>query len=115
MHLGDSVCVDEAVCLHAILQDVKPDQARQDSWVWTLEPAKVFSVKSCYSLLANSGFVAGLDSDLNTLLETIWKTITPSKVNVFGWRLFRESLPTRGLLFQRHVIGSESNALCPFC
>lgn len=57
----------------------------------------------------------GSVGELNKVLEKLWKTGIPSKVVIFGLRLFRNSLPTCGLLLQRHIISSEVDAVYPFC
>lgn len=45
----------------------------------------------------------------------MWKSIAPSKVVIFGWRLLLDSLPLRAQLLRRNLIHSEEEACCPLC
>lgn len=72
-------------------------------------------MRPCYNFLISLSIGFGLHSELNMLLEKLWKSVTPSKVTIFGWRLLRNSLPTHDLLLRRHVTINESDAPCPFC
>ena len=45
--------------------------------------------------------------------EELWKTKIPSKIAVFAWRLFRDSLPTKNNLHKRQM--QIQDMLCPFC
>lgn len=57
----------------------------------------------------------GPRSDHNHIFQQIWQTAISSEVQIFGWRLFTNALPTRGLLLQRHVITSVDDAMCVIC
>lgn len=61
MFVGDYNCREEANCLHQILQDVKLGWGRHDTWVWTLETSKIFTVKSCYRSLVNNDLPDGVN------------------------------------------------------
>ncbi|PNX61812.1 hypothetical protein L195_g060848, partial [Trifolium pratense] len=44
-----------------------------------------------------------LDSNVVIAVKKLWKNDVPSKVNVFGWRLLLEKLPTRAALNHRGI------------
>lgn len=101
---------------HNILQEITPFRDRKDDWVWLKDSSKYFTVKSFYVWLSSVvGDDNGLSNDTSNLLLKIWNSASPSKIAIFGWRLFRNSLPTRENLHQRNVIVVESETMCAFC
>jgi hypothetical protein len=88
----------------------------RDRWCWELEDSGVFTVKSMYLALER---IFSLETLLGPqelrILSYIWKSLAPSKVIAFSWRLFRNRLPTRGNLVHRgiHLIGDDLN--CVHC
>jgi hypothetical protein len=57
-----------------------------------------------------------LESNLLDAIKKLWKTDIQSKVNVFGWRLLLNRLPTRAALNRRDIlVNSHNNLLCVFC
>ncbi|PNX64230.1 heat shock protein, partial [Trifolium pratense] len=73
----------------------------QDRWCWVPDSVGLFSVNSCYNLLLQSCNTIVLDSNVAIAVKKLWKNDVPSKVNVFGWRLLLEKLPTRAALNHR--------------
>jgi hypothetical protein len=43
---------------------------------------------------------------------SLWKTMVPSKIRVFLWRLAQQSLPTTDVLDHRHMSTHSNSALC---
>lgn len=72
--------------------------------VWSLNNAR-FSVKDAYRHLCEPHSNV-LDWDL------IWKIKVPSRIKVFLWKIAKNILPTKSLIFTRTRIG---NGLCMAC
>jgi len=53
------------------------------------------------------------DGGENRVFEILWKTRVPPKVQVLGWRLFLDKLPTKTKLLARGTYLQHS--LCEFC
>ncbi|PNX67260.1 ribonuclease H, partial [Trifolium pratense] len=79
-----------------ILSDTEPDR-----WWWLPDRNGMFSVKSCYSFLSSSTQVLMREANETEALFRLWKSDVPSKINVFGWRLLLNRLPTRMALHRR--------------
>jgi hypothetical protein len=93
---------------------------KKDFWAWHFEKTGVFSVRSCYRILASTKRVredwlderpssSGIDSKA---WSKLWKLPVPSKVRIFLWRLAQLSLPTGDV---RHRRNMAQNAACPIC
>ncbi|GAU43586.1 hypothetical protein TSUD_27880 [Trifolium subterraneum] len=80
---------------------LQPEEA--DGWRWIPETIGNFSVKSCYNVLLNNNQIAGMDPNVLSSINQLWKNDIPSEVLVFGWRLLLERLPTRIALHRRGV------------
>nr|GEW12565.1 RNA-directed DNA polymerase, eukaryota, reverse transcriptase zinc-binding domain protein [Tanacetum cinerariifolium] len=79
---------------------------QHDSWRWSLDVSKGFSVASVRQLVDSHILVMGNEA-------TRWNRSLPIKVNVFLWRLKLNKLPSRVNLDR---IGIEiSSLLCPLC
>lgn len=52
---------------------------------------------------------------LDFVFKELWKTFIPSKVLIFRWRLFTNFLPSRDVMYRRHVILTEEDVGCLFC
>ncbi|CAJ2654228.1 unnamed protein product [Trifolium pratense] len=48
-------------------------------------------------------------------IQRLWKSDVPSKVNVFGWRLLLNRLPTRTALHHRGILTNHHELSCVFC
>ncbi|PNX99941.1 cysteine-rich receptor-like protein kinase, partial [Trifolium pratense] len=72
-----------------------------DRWWWLPESNGLFSVKSCYSFISSSSQVSLMEANESEALSRLWKSDVPSKINVFGWRLLLNRLPTRLALHRR--------------
>lgn len=92
------------LCL--LLQNVNLQVDKDDSWKWHLETSNAFSVRSAYKVLAARFHSAAME-----LSKSLWHKDIPLKVVLFGWRLFRDRLPTKDNLLRRGVIDFEER-LC---
>lgn len=88
----------------------------EDFWAWDAERSGVYSVKSAYRLLYKKKTENLNGQDPSTSADGSWKKIwrleVPPKVKVFWWRVVHEFLPTRQILWKRHI---EPVAHCDVC
>ncbi|CAJ2677955.1 unnamed protein product [Trifolium pratense] len=101
--------------LKQLLLDCPFDQARSDRWRWVPDSVGLFTVKSCYSLLLQYSNTVVLESNVLGAIQKLWKNDVPSKVNIFGWRLLLEKLPTRAALHHRGILNNPHDNSCIFC
>ncbi|GJR01675.1 RNA-directed DNA polymerase, eukaryota [Tanacetum coccineum] len=77
-----------------------------DRWIWSLDSAGEFSVKSARSFIDDS-----LLPSVGAL--TRWLKVVPIKINIFAWKVFLNKLPTR---FNLSLCGLDiPSILCPIC
>lgn len=112
---GCHLCVQEAAELADILREVSPIRGKSDCWKWILTHDKMFSVSSCYIQVQSVRQAAVLPPLLSARIEAVWQTVVPSKIKLFGWRMFVSALPLRSSLLHRNVIQSMEEAACAFC
>jgi len=93
-----------------LLANVTMQVNKEDKWLWTLENSNTFIVRSLYNFLAIQPQV-GLPVDVSS----IWHKDVPLKVVLFGWRLFRDRLPTKDNLLRRSVIDHDSRMCVAGC
>ena len=79
-----------------------------DKLNWKPTASKIFTVKSAYTEVSN---LAHNTQSFDTW-KLWWRLPAPSRLLTFGWRLFKESLPTKVLLKSRHLTQED---LCPLC
>jgi hypothetical protein len=76
----------------------------------------IYSVRSAYKLLYKKKFEDTGDQAPNSSSDGPWKIIwrlpIPPKVKVFWWRVIHEFLPTRHILWKRHI---EPVPFCEVC
>ncbi|KAJ0870350.1 putative reverse transcriptase zinc-binding domain-containing protein [Helianthus annuus] len=77
-----------------------------ETWSWVPDPKGTFSVKSVKKLLHRSS------PPIGECCFT-WNSWVPRKVNIFGWRMALDRLPTQVALAHRNI--SMSSICCPFC
>jgi len=85
-----------------MLQGITPSKEFADSWSWIPNKITGFSVKTCYEILQKSASSSSLEVSQKKAINKLWKSGAPSKINVFGWRLFLDRLPTKSALSWRH-------------
>ncbi|CAJ2673745.1 unnamed protein product [Trifolium pratense] len=56
-----------------------------------------------------------LNSNVLTAIKKLWKNDVQSKVNVFGWRLLLDRLPTKMALNHKGILLNSHDLLCVFC
>nr|GEW67511.1 hypothetical protein [Tanacetum cinerariifolium] len=78
----------------------------RDSWLWSLDVSKGFSVASVQSMMDS------YTPDVGPL-ATRWKKNVPIKVNIFLWRLTLNKLPFRMNLDRKGI--DVDSLLCPTC
>lgn len=78
----------------------------QDCWVWKDEESKVFSVRAVRNSMRSKETV-----QCDAIFQ--WNKILPVKVNIFGWRLWLNKLPSKVALMLRGI--NIDSVECPFC
>jgi hypothetical protein len=101
--------------LQDLLAEVQLETGRLDRWRWVPGSLGLFSVNSCYNELLQSHNMAPLDSNELDVLQELWKNDVPAKVNIFGWRLLLDKIPTRASLHHRGILTNPLEMPCSFC
>ncbi|GLT33516.1 hypothetical protein SLA2020_080980 [Shorea laevis] len=81
-----------------------------DSWTWIHSGDGSYSVKMAYDFLTPK--VSILDGKWSKI---IWSKYVPSKISVFGWRLFLNRLATKENLCKRGIASIGEDVGCGFC
>ncbi|XP_058781341.1 uncharacterized protein LOC131655500 [Vicia villosa] len=66
-------------------------------------------------VLEGRGSGLNLDDNLLLALNGLWKSKTPSKVLIFGWRLLLNRIPTKVNLALRKILVDPLLVCCPLC
>ncbi|CAJ2678430.1 unnamed protein product [Trifolium pratense] len=101
---SESLSVNEAqqlTELQGLFEGFSLHNNNHDQWRWIPDSNGLFTVKSCYTNLLDLRQVELQDVHVLEAIRRLWKSDVPSKVNVFGWRLLLNRLPTRGALHHR--------------
>ncbi|XP_045802786.1 uncharacterized protein LOC123896448 [Trifolium pratense] len=85
---------EKVIDLSELLVGFSLHSLNPDKWKWLPDTSGLFSVKSCYQVLLENSEIIVLDSNVLTAIKHLWRNDAPSKVLVFGWRLFLDRLPT---------------------
>ncbi|XP_058215313.1 uncharacterized protein LOC131326521 [Rhododendron vialii] len=91
------------------LQGVTLDPSKPDSLLWIWSVYKKFSTKSVYrqwELQTQSS---------NSVLGSLWRNLSPPKVEIFSWLAVQGRIATMSVLFHRNLITEIQQALCPLC
>ncbi|CAI8586508.1 unnamed protein product [Vicia faba] len=102
----------EAFELIEILTMVNIIDEHNDTCRWCPNQDGGFSVKSCYNCLRDIELEDVILEEINGVLQRLWKTCTPSKTKVFGWRVMLNRLPTKDQLVRRWIIYNEEDKVC---
>jgi hypothetical protein len=93
-----------------LLHNVTLQVDKEDTWHWSLESSRVYSVRSAYHFLTAHHF-----NTSPVASSSLWNKDIPLKVVLFAWRLFRDRLPTKDNLFRRGVIDFDSRLCASGC
>ncbi|PWA40745.1 RNA-directed DNA polymerase, eukaryota, Reverse transcriptase zinc-binding domain protein [Artemisia annua] len=91
--------------LLCVLQGINWSE-NEDVWIWALDQEGMFSVACTRKHIDNLLLYSGD-------LPTRWNTLVPIKVNILGWRIRMDRLPTREKLDQKGI--DLPSLLCPVC
>ncbi|XP_058775034.1 uncharacterized protein LOC131649281 [Vicia villosa] len=112
----DTTGFDSVEGLYRVLAGaILRDTGGNDVVKWEAEKDSMFSVKSCYLFYADSFIPHGPYEKHDGAYSLIWKTNTPFKTKVFGWRILINRLPTKELLLKRGISFTTSSSNCVFC
>ncbi|GKV27386.1 hypothetical protein SLEP1_g36559 [Rubroshorea leprosula] len=107
-------CVGRAVGeegqFREMINGVRLRMKEADSWQWLHGRDGIYSVKAAYDFLSPKGCV--LDEKWSRI---IWSKYVPSKLSVFGWRLFLNRLATKENLCKRGILLTGGDVSCGFC
>ncbi|GKV07275.1 hypothetical protein SLEP1_g19071 [Rubroshorea leprosula] len=101
---------EEEQIFRSMLNGFTLRNGREDVWKWVHSSEGCYSVKAAYEFLTpNSCFVE------EKWAKVIWNRYVPSKVSVFGWRLFLNRLATKENLCKRGIVLSGGDKGCGLC
>jgi hypothetical protein len=115
---SDNLTIEEAgqlLELQDLLVAIQLEPGRLDRWRWIPGTIGLFTVNSCYKMLNQSSNMALLDPNVLDAIQNLWKNDVPTKVNIFGWRLLLDKLPTRATLHHRGILLNLNELPCTFC
>ncbi|XP_058741725.1 uncharacterized protein LOC131614114 [Vicia villosa] len=101
--------------LQQLLPASLPCETGPDSASWVLEKDGLFSVASCFNEMSKLAQPFGPVNRYDFIYSLVWKVEVPLKVKAFGWRCFKNKIPTKNLLLNRGISLSSSNIGCVFC
>ncbi|XP_058732744.1 uncharacterized protein LOC131604314 [Vicia villosa] len=112
----DTAGFDSVEGLYRVLAgSILTDTGGNDVVKWEAEKDSIFSVKSCFLFYVDSFIPRGPYEKHDGAYSLIWKTNTPFKTKVFGWRILIDRLPTKELLLKRGISFTTSSSNCEFC
>lgn len=88
----------------------------EDVWQWRLDDGGRFTVNSMYKKL--EGLLLeerSVTEDQGRVFGNIWKSLAPSKVVAFSWKLLLDRIPTKVNLSYRSVLPPEASLNCVLC
>ena len=89
---------------------------RKDHLVWAGTKHGDYTVRSAYHMVKENGIREGGScsnaQDMAALWKGIWKINCARVVKTFLWQACTNILPTKKLLFKRHIM---ADPLCPIC
>lgn len=91
------------------LQSVTLDQSKRDVLRWRWCSDNCFSVRSVYNKWEELG------STNNGVMGSIWKGISPPKVEIFSWLALQDRIASRTVLLHRNLIPEGQSVMCPRC
>lgn len=99
------LAISELLALHNLGIQVHFSN-KHDYWEWGPDGTKDFSVSLVRKLLRPS------DNNANSVIFP-WNKVLPAKINIFGWRMLLNRLPTKDALIRRGI--NVDNPGCIFC
>ncbi|GKV25759.1 hypothetical protein SLEP1_g35153 [Rubroshorea leprosula] len=102
--------VGEEEQFRELINRVRLHKGEVDYWRWIHSGDGVYSAKKAYDFLSSKCCV--LDEKWSRVL---WGNYVPSKLSVFGWRLFLNRLATKDNLCRRGVALPGGNVCCGLC
>ncbi|MCI08601.1 putative ribonuclease H protein, partial [Trifolium medium] len=83
----------------------------EDSWVCVVGADGKYTVKNGYAFLSENFLpLLELDESECRVLNQVWESLSPMKVQIFSWQLLLHRLPTRANLLVRGVIRSAAQS-----
>ncbi|XP_058733164.1 uncharacterized protein LOC131604757 [Vicia villosa] len=105
---------EELHVLKQILYYVQPRINVQDSFIWPLNEHGVFKVSVYYKRLMQGRGARVEDPLCLEAINILWKLWMPSKVKIFGWRLFQDRLALKAQLIKRGIMVPKEVNFCVF-
>ncbi|XP_058775378.1 uncharacterized protein LOC131649643 [Vicia villosa] len=91
------------------------DGSTGDSPGWRLTDQKCFTVSSCYEDISKRKIAFGPPNRYDCVLELLRICDVPLKCRAFGWRCFRDRIPTKDSLVRKGISFSPTDLSCSFC
>ncbi|XP_058203040.1 uncharacterized protein LOC131317509 [Rhododendron vialii] len=91
------------------LNGVTLDPSKSDLMQWNWTANKIFSVKSVYQKWEMQS------QSRHTTLGSVWRNLSPPKVEIFSWMAIQNRIATLSILLDRNLIPEVHLAACPLC
>ncbi|KAI8562137.1 hypothetical protein RHMOL_Rhmol03G0011400 [Rhododendron molle] len=91
------------------LNGIALDPSKQDSVQWKWSSNRCFSVKSMYGQWEQGVHIG------DEVLGSLWKNLSPPKVEIFSWLALQGRVATRSVLAHRNMLQEGQVPLCPLC
>lgn len=92
-----------------MVQQVQVKDSGADRWFWRLESSGVYSVKTSYKAIMQSGVVPA-----DKFFSHVWSKLWPPKVAAFAWRVALDRIPMLVNL-EKRGIGQVQGVPCTGC
>ncbi|XP_057415175.1 uncharacterized protein LOC130710037 [Lotus japonicus] len=99
-----------AECLMSDLAGIRLVEDSFDRWSWLVSGDGIYSVHSAYLFLQGSNSLAP-----DQVFSAVWKSLAPSKVKAFAWRILLDRIASKENLLKRRVLVVHDQATCSFC
>lgn len=81
-----------------------------DHWTWLASGDGLYTVNSAYLFLQGS-----LSLEQDQALSDVWRSLAPSKVKAFAWRVLLDRIASKENLIKRKVLDDQGQAQCSLC
>ncbi|KAI5403235.1 hypothetical protein KIW84_050711 [Lathyrus oleraceus] len=99
----------------AIFDNFCPNLHLMDKFIWVVDLAVRYSVKSGYDVLMKDVNHSNISEDNSKAFSLLWNIPASFSVKAFSWKSFHNRLPTKDKLRSRGVITTLNDLVCVMC